>query len=303
MVETPSATLIESITTEEVDGKSEKEELLVQHRETYIIESKPITSSACAAVKHLRTQHGWLSRFRGMGVSFLHFFFAIHLSHLLAIFMPFGLAVLGSAAIFANMRMLITHVMISQQTGKFWLQRLPPRSQWKKVVGPTLLVVLAEHGGFFLPVMLWKALGLKSMAHATGMDLEGVDSAAHMACVTKIASIAIITFIYAVALIIPLKAALARIHASYLPQEEATIVHVHDEQAMSLKTAWQSLDRKALFRVYKAYATCAVMQSGLLFVAAAAVAAQAVLAMGPQVFDIVEAMYEESQKHPRDYWF
>ena len=281
MVETPTALLIESTTTEEKEDSMDKEPLLEQCEVT-LVQQAPITSSIRTTLQHLRETGGFFGRYRGLSMFAVYAFLCSQFSIVFSI-LPFGLGDVLTMIVLSTVRMAWTHVIVSAPSPLPWFRRLPSIKTFKSVAPITALVALSGELAIGIPFLFANALGLVESMDRQASGETIVDP---QACLVKIFAVAVVFFAWLILVVVPLDTVMARIHASLLSENEETIVSVHRE-AMSIKEAWKSVDWNARVRVYKAYLKGIAIQMSIMILFSAVVYVQLVMFLGPKFPEVI----------------
>jgi len=260
MVETPSAVLVESVVTSNVDldlednAKPKNPMLPSQHREAAIIEQAPITSSLYSISKHLRAVGGLLGRFRGFSMYIIYQMLLVHFFDALRFVLPRFIAYPATALLFAIPRMTWTHIIVSSPTSRPWFRRFPSIKDaavhMRKIAGPTTLVAMAE----IAAVVIFVELCPTEIRNPEVIDKDEMDCVKMQALIygTILAGLASLSWTAFVT--VPATGVLAKIQTSLLHEDEDTILVVDRTENMGFAAAWASFDWNARARVYKAYA-------------------------------------------------
>lgn len=281
MVETPTALLVESTTTEDKEDSLDKEPLIEQ-REITLVQQAPITTSIRRTVRHLRSVGGCLAAYRGAS------FFAVNvllLSQLSVIFsfIPFDIGNIVAATILSTIRMGWTHVVISSPSPLPWFRRIPSIKTFKAIAPITALSALCEELAVLLPIALAMTLGL----NADLTRLNESKDVHNQTCVMKMILVAAVCISWVILVVVPVTTVLSRMHASLLPEGEGTILTVHRQGAMTIKEAWKSVDWNARMRIYKTYVKGFVVQTSISLLFAAIVYAELTIFLGPRFPEVM----------------
>jgi hypothetical protein len=278
MVETPTALLIESTTTEDKEEGLEKEdsldkEPLLEQCEVTLVQQTPLTTSIRQTLKHLRSSGGFFARYRGIGLFSINILLLSQLSVIFS-FIPLGLGSILSATALSTLRMAWTHVAISSPSPLPWFRRIPSIKTFRSIAPITALVALSEELAVGLPLVLAMALGLTK-------DIDA------QACLLKVFAVAAVCFSWIILVVVPVTTVLSRIHASLLPEAEETIVTVQRDGVLSIKEAWKSVDWNARVRVYKMYLKGMMIQMSLMIMFSAVMYTELVLFLGPKFPEVM----------------
>lgn len=281
MVETPTALLIESTTTEEKEDSLDKEPLLEQCEVT-LVQQTPITSSIRTTLRHLRETGGFFGRFRGFSMFVVYGFLCSQFSIVFS-FLPFNLGDVLTMIVLCTIRMAWTHVVISAPSPLPWFRRLPSIKAFKSVAPIAAIAAVAEELSIAIPFLFAGALGLfESMdRQASGETIVDPE-----ACLVKIFAVAVVFFAWVILVVVPVTTVLSRIHASLLSEDQETIVSVHREP-LSIKEAWKSVDWNARVRVYKAYLKGFTIQLSMVILFAATIYIELALFLGPKFPEVI----------------
>lgn len=295
MVESPSTLLVETVTTQEKEG--EKEPFLEEH-EAVIVHEKPITSSTYKTILHLRSVGGYASRFRGWTMYSLYLFFVVHFSHIFAVVVPFSVGVVAASVLFVAFRVGWVQVIVSSPSPLPWYRRLPSFNVLRKVAGPTALLALVEELTMLVPLSILGAFELDRF-DGPSERANGPDDSEDMSamCAVQFVAVALVSIAWAVGVLVPMKAAVARIYASHLDKAEETIISVERTEDFGLAKAWKSVDWSVRKRVCFAYAKCMLIQWAIAALCFICIFAEVVLFFGPNYFDAYFAAMAETNEN------
>lgn len=288
MVETPTALLIESTTTEEKEETIEEKENsmdkepLLEQCEVTLVQQTPITSSIRTTLQHLRETGGFFARYRGFSMFAVYLFLSSQFSIVFS-FLPCGLGQVLTTIVLSTIRMGWTHVIVSAPSPLPWFRRLPSIKTFKSIAPITALVAVSEELSVGVPFLFASALGL---FESIDRQADGETIVDPEACLVKIFAVAAVFFAWVIVVVVPVSTVLARMQASLLPENEETIVSVHRE-ALSIKEAWKSVDWNARVRVYKAYLKGFAIQMSIMILFAAVVYVQLVMFLGPKFPEVI----------------
>jgi len=298
MVESTTTTAIITTTPapEDLDAKlpeyseldDTKAPLLEQ--ELLIIKTKPITSRFCATIRHLRSQAGIFSRFRGFHVLAIYDIAFKCYCGLLYSLLPHNLFIRSIVLIFASvlfcrLKATWTHIVISKPSSKRWYKRYIPRSSFRKLAGPTFVAAALQQLALGVPVYLFRASHFGQYMDGPNKFVELTPETA-IRVYMNLFSIVLLFLVAVICVVIPAHAALTRVQASLLPEEDEPIVpfdrtfngRIEPEMLgtkgyYGLREAWKSFDKEARFRLYGVYAklTAIEMALGMLYIVVVAV--------------------------------
>ncbi|MCJ1390266.1 hypothetical protein MMC18_003124 [Xylographa bjoerkii] len=308
MIEDPSTTII--LCTSEADAplpsavESEKGPVLEQ--EVLLVKSKPITAKFRTTIAHLRAHGGFLSRFRGAHV-LVAYYLAYHLMcSFLFRLVPHTLGyraiiTVATSTILCRLNATWTHIVISEASEKRFFQRVPARTSFRKLAGPTFLNAVAKQVVFLGLVEMFTTFGLQP--YVADLSKLGELSDAERLNVWFHSFIVLTTAILAgVFVIIPTHVALKRVQASLLPEDDESIVPfdrtfngkvvpeiLGGSGRVGMAEAWKSFDWNGRVRLFKVYAKVAAMQGALFMLFTIVVAGEVRVILGDQLDKIVMA--------------
>ncbi|KAL9118979.1 MAG: hypothetical protein Q9187_004465, partial [Circinaria calcarea] len=172
MIETPTATaIIRTAPTESEDPDAplvmpnEKDtNTRYVEQELLLVNAQPITARLRTTIRHLRDRAGYLSRFRGYHVAIIyqimhHVLFSLGLD-LSGQRITKPLLFILVTVLLCRWDAALTHIIISEPSDKNWFRRVPARSAFKKLIGPTLIAAVAEQVAVEMPKTLFDGFGL-----------------------------------------------------------------------------------------------------------------------------------------------
>ncbi|MCJ1398008.1 hypothetical protein MMC11_001205 [Xylographa trunciseda] len=303
MVEDPSTTII--IRTSEADAPLEKEPFLEQ--EVLLVKSKPITAKFRTTIAHLRAHGGFLSRFRGA-----HVLAAYSLAyHVLCWFyfrlVPDTLVYRAIIAVVAStllcrIHATWTHIVISEASAKRFYQRVPPRTSFRKLAGPSFLNAVVEQYISLGLIELFKNCGLQPYV-ADLSKLGALSNTERLNVWFQFFGFLTVAFLSVVFIVIPTHVALTRVQASLLPDEDEAIVPfdrtfngkvvpeiLGGSGRIGMIAAWKSFDWNGRVRLFKVYAKVAAMQGAFYMLFIIVLAAEIRIILGDQLDKLVMAV-------------
>ena len=314
MVETPGATQVirTTVTNHEdpdapllsVDEKAPAKAQIVEE-ELFTIKAKPITSKLRTTIQHLRSRAGWSSRFRGLGVAAIYhslhwLVMNLFISFLGSAPIPATIASVGSAVLLCRIKMVWTHIVISEPSSETWAQRLPERKIFKKIAGPTAYYALALQLSVYAPVLMAKSFGLDQYVNDPS-HFGDISPEARLSVMTEALMVFLIGFGAVVSVLIPAKTMLTRVHASMLPEKDEPIVpfdRTFDGRVISeelggtgnigMLEAWKTYDRSSRFNLLKLYAKVLAIQTAVTMLFVGIGVAELQLIMGDQLLKVAE---------------
>ena len=295
MVETPTATAI--IRTSE-ESKSEKDfdSAPLIEQELLLIKNIPITSKLHTTISHLRSTAGAFAPFRAIHVLAIYALCFHIVSSAFLHLLPYQSTLLRSVVFVVTSTFLSrfnatwTHIAISNPSSQSWFRRVPDRALFRKLAGPTFVAATIQQIAVLIPVKLYNAFQLQRYV-ANPQAFAALTDAERMTVWAQLALVVFAGLTTTLALLIPAHAALKRVQASLLPEEDTAIVpfdrtfggKVVPEGRLTLKEAWKSFDLGAKVRVYKVYGKVAAMQGALLVGFVLVCAAEMRIILGEQL--------------------
>lgn len=280
MIESPSSTTVVETAppayTDEPDAPLEKK-ADIESVEVVVINHKPITASVVGTIKHLHRVGGFAARWRGLFQAIIYHIaqnvvgniLTIPLTGLLGKMIGTSLAFLLATVGLCRLRMLWTHAMIAVPTSTRWYKRFVPRKQCRPLLLASLNYALAQQATLVFPILVAILLPVSFQ----GMQNQIV-TVLYLLCIPLTFLLTII-FVY-----LPAAAALTRIEACLLPEDQATIVPfdrlaiVGDidltERCSSKKlwrASWKSFTAAARIRVIKLYVKLIAFEIAFVLIA------------------------------------
>jgi hypothetical protein len=269
MIEQPKSAAIIRTPPEDQDSDApllKGDEKEVTEKELLIVQSRPITAKFRTSIRHLRLRAGRLSRFRGFHIYLANIFIRSIVVKSLSRF--FGRSLVAVALLevlvsvgLCRVTLLWNHVVISEPSKKSWLHRMVSRKQAFKIVLPTAIYSLLEHGTLSISRAIAKHSS--SMISQLIANPERVNHYSLMAEAVRMMVMGVLVPIF---IRIPAIIMITRVRASLLDQEEEPIVpfdrtfggRVISSAAggkgrLGIWEAWKTFDWNSLIRVHKIY--------------------------------------------------
>lgn len=231
-IETPPAISLPLNT----DNRKASDVLGINERQQYV------TSSIRGTIKHLRTQAGFFSAWRGLGASLAYHFATGSVAGILRGFLGTSLPatlVIGVLSIlfFARFSLAVTHIVISRPQPTWWLKRVlaTPWSSARQTLPAMAHFALAQ----------WASYGLLAIASGSGSSLP-----------IRV-SMTLLFFVMNLFVVLPLWVVLVRVQASLLPDTQEAIVSFdrtfgkEESDALSFKEAARSFKCQGWQRIMK----------------------------------------------------
>ncbi|MBE7180686.1 MAG: hypothetical protein INR71_05660 [Terriglobus roseus] len=229
MIETPTVDYIPVTALDNLDDSSKSTSPILINGEAHIVEkNRPITSKIRTTLRHLTAHAGWSARWRGLGYGIVY----TGCNGVVYAFVSGVLFWLPGAQVFAAIVAAVatapihcawTHKMIAVKSAKGPRARLPGRGVWRQLWIPNVVASASCQASMMLVALLTVVLARGSV------DL-GNDSTppqfndGFVAVVLKIFAVLALSFFLAFFVVLPNYAALTRIEATLLPDDEDTIV-------------------------------------------------------------------------------
>ncbi|KAF2099529.1 hypothetical protein NA57DRAFT_75029 [Rhizodiscina lignyota] len=267
MIETPTVDYIPISSLDSFDPTSKDATNLIIDGEPHtVMANKPITSKIRSTIRHLHKHAGFWSRWRGLGYFFLYSFAfgAVHFPIMSALrWLPAGetFAAILTSVLLAQLHCAWTHKMISMPSQKSFLSRIPPRAAWRQLWIPNAVAAGCMQASFQVIRMLALTLSYTIYDHE---KQQIVDS--WWIIVMKILAVLSLAFFLGFFIVLPNYAALTRIEATLLNDEEDTIVPfdrtfggkvtpvvVGGSGFHYVKEVCQTFDREARIRIIKLF--------------------------------------------------
>ncbi|GAP82960.1 putative ubiquitin carrier protein [Rosellinia necatrix] len=263
IVEDPSPPAYDPVSLNE-DGQSIAEDGFPTTDAAAVSAAPAITSSLRSTHRAVYSIAGWRSLFRGYA-SYL--FLVVSMGLVAGIFVGIGVPSLVAAPLIAvtvaQPYAAWTHIVISTPSSKYFWQRLPPfKRAFQATALPIVLNVFAAELATFVPSLLARVLKMNAWDPSEPSKLpqyNGDD--AWKGVVVLLAALAV-----QVLLVIPTQVVLTRVQASFLPEENDTIVPfdrsfggkvepaiVGGKGYINMIDAWKSFSRASWIRLVKLY--------------------------------------------------
>ena len=318
MVETPTATAYKAVEEEAVevdapllseDQKDEKKQLKALEQDLFLVKQAPITRKIRTAVKHIVAVAGPLARFRGLHVAILYSAIQSFLVNFIA--PNHGswerplVAVIATIGL-CRVKMLWTHIVISNPSQKTWYKRWPSVAAGKNVIVPTAVYAIARQAAVYIPLALATAVA----DNVKKPEVYGVDRQT-MQKIAAFQGLGVVAlFLVSVLLIvIPAEVTLTRVSASMLPEEDESIVPfdrsfggkvvptiLGGTGSVGMLDAWKTFDKEARTRLIKLYFKIFAIQTATAIFFVLTLVGELRLIMGKQ-FDTVIAFGYHNLKH------
>jgi hypothetical protein len=299
MIESPESTKVQIFTptssNSDLDKKdAESQDLLeVELEASTVTSTKPITTSIRRTARHLKSIGGCTAKWRGLGIfivySFVTHFIAGGLNLLIMRAIPFGETISNIAACLLASRLhcAFTHKLISMPSSKKLWERRVSRAQWKQLLAPTAMSILARD----MSIRTIVSVFVISSKAARSLSSSG-KAPAWVAPILAIAPGLITSVSLSIFVMLPAYAALVRKEASLLPEDEDTIVSfdrtfngklAHVSDTLSYKDAWKSFNSEARGRVIKLYTKFFFIMAAFVFIMIHVVGFELYMVAGDQV--------------------
>ncbi|KAF2757733.1 hypothetical protein EJ05DRAFT_486754 [Pseudovirgaria hyperparasitica] len=321
MIETPAAevTFTESDEPDNTLDKEQKEHLLETSPTVTIAPIKPITSNIRGTIKHLRSQAGRTSRWRGIVPAVIYSFLVSISFNLVQAIIPgeFGLLrmpIVNSLAALplARLHMAWTHAMISQPSNLRWYQRIQPLSSYKQLWLPTIVshsaAIYAVYATGYFAVLISQLFLSDTMDALT--EGKAVSGAAITGSILSVFAIFFFAVFAGLFIVLPAHVTLVRIEASLLPEDQDTIVPfdrsfggkvvpkvLGGSGAVGFLDAWKTFNWEARRRLIKLYVKNAAIQMMTVFTFVHLIAFEALAIMGKDIKHYMCKMNKYQKEH------
>ncbi|KAI0802803.1 ubiquitin carrier protein [Xylaria sp. FL0064] len=263
IVEDPSPPAYDPVSLNE-DGQSIAEDGYITTDGAAASKTPAVTSSLRSTHRAVYAIAGWRSLFRGYGAYlFCNFVAAVAASVFIGVGVPSFIAAPLVALAVAQPYAAWTHIIISTPSPKRFWQRLPPfKRTFKATAVPILLYVLASELASFLPRGLAILLHMNTWKPGQPNTLPQYQKDdAWKGILVLLAALVVQVF-----LVIPTQVVLTRVQASFLPEDDDTIVPfdrsfggkvepaiVGGKGYVNMIDAWKSFSRASWVRLVKLY--------------------------------------------------
>ncbi|TRX93683.1 hypothetical protein FHL15_005359 [Xylaria flabelliformis] len=275
IVEDPSPPAYDPVSLNE-DGQSIAEDGFPTADAAAISETPAVTSSLRSTHRAVYAIAGWRSLFRGYAAYlFLSIVMGIIASILVAVGVPSLIAAPLVALSVAQPYAAWTHIVISAPSSKYFWQRLPPfKRAFQATAVPILLYVFASELATYLPAGLAVLLNMSRWNPKEPNTLPQYNKDdAWKGILVLLAGLAVQVF-----LVIPTQVVLTRVQASFLPEDNDTIVPfdrsfggkvvpaiVGGKGYINMIDAWKSFSRASWVRLVKLYVKIFLIVVALTF--------------------------------------
>lgn len=276
MIEQPQTTAVATrIIDNSALAKDEKEHLIDE--EIILVKQDAITSSIRKTIRHLHNVGGFTARWRGLAISLVyHLAHSVSVNLFCSIFTPSalvqGAAYIVSSVMLSRVHMTWTHIMISNPSPKPWFRRFNADKKvaiesWKALALPSAVFATAQMLTIGLPFLVFVIF----TSGPTDVQQQLMGLAAGGLCM----------LLLSLSILLPASVTLTRIEASFLPDDEDTIVPF-DRTLNGARTAditldgedsapstprkslfveaWRSFDKPSRLRLVKFYIKMALVQ-------------------------------------------
>ena len=267
MIETPTVDYIPISSLDSFDPTSKDTANLIIDGEPHtVMQNRPITSKIRGTLRHLTQHAGFWSRWRGLGYFFLYSFAfgAVHFPIMAVLrWLPAGetFAVIITSVLLSQLHCAWTHKMIAMPSQKSFCDRFAARSAWRQLWIPNAVAAGCMQASFQLIKILAFALGYSAYNHEKQQIVNS-----WFVIALKIAAVLSLALFLAFFVVLPNYAALTRIEATLLSDEEDTIVPfdrtfggkvtpviVGGSGFHYVKEVCQTFDREARMRIIKLF--------------------------------------------------
>lgn len=307
MIESPESSTVQIFTpstdSDTLDKKdAEAEGLLVVELEPATVAStKALTTSIRRTARHLKSVGGFTAKWRGLGL-FIVYNIITHLvagllNRLGMRMVPFGETIsnLAAALMASRLHCVYTHKIMTMPSSKKPWERKVSRAQWKQLLAPTAISILARDFSLYAIVTTFVSTGMAAKHFADS------GKAAWIAPVLAIVPGLVAAIVLPIFVMLPAYGALVRTEASLLPEEEETIVSfdrtfggklAHVSSSLSYADAWKSFTSEARRRVVKLYVKFFFIMVALTIVAAHVLSFELFMVAGDQMQEYAEVVRE-----------
>jgi hypothetical protein len=248
-----------------------------------------ITASLRSTHRAVYAAGGWRSLFRGFSA---YFFLNIAKALVMGIFMGVGVPAIAAVPLVSFVLVqpyaTWTHMIISAtpSSKSFW-KRFPPfKKTFEATALPVLFYVLAKELSTILPIVLSAVLGMNVWDPKKPNTLPQIEKDdTWKGLLVLLSALGLHIF-----LVIPAQVVLTRVQASFLPEEEDTIVPfdrtfggkvepaiVSGKGYVSMTDAWKSFSRASWVRLIKLYVKIFLVSIALSLVWAAVIIPEFIL--------------------------
>ncbi|RWA05824.1 hypothetical protein EKO27_g9285 [Xylaria grammica] len=263
IVEDPSPPAYDPVSLNE-DGQSIAEDGFPTSDAAAVSETPAVTSSLRSTHRAVYAVAGWRSLFRGYAAYlFLNVVMAVFASIFLSVGIPSLIAAPLVAVAASQPYAAWTHIIISTPSTKYFWQRLPPfKRTFRATAVPILLYILATELSTFLPrgLALLLKMNIWDPKEPNTLPQYNKDDA------WKGLLVLLTALTVQVFLVVPTQVVLTRVQASFLPEEDDTIVPfdrsfggkvepaiVGGKGYVNMGDAWKSFSRASWVRLIKLY--------------------------------------------------
>jgi hypothetical protein len=261
-----------------------------------LVAQNPVTSSLSGTLKHLRQRAdcGWFTRFRGLSLYAVNGFVNFQLVRLFSVFLPVGLGNVLASILTVQLSMGWVHIVISEQSKKYWWKRLPSIQAWKKIIGPIAIFSILETFGQLVYFALLKMSGVGAFTNP--QEFNGLDAAtkARMAGAVSLISFGFIA--YSIVVVIPSFIMITRIKASLLSEEEVPIIpfdqtfggkviptELGGTGVLGIFDSWTTFDWNSRVRVLKVFLKVLAIETASIFLFIGVIVGEVWLFLDPEI--------------------
>ncbi|KAF2449149.1 hypothetical protein P171DRAFT_469290 [Karstenula rhodostoma CBS 690.94] len=299
MVETPAAAITIS-NHDEPASKDEKEGLLETGTEITLVHQKPITSSIRGTIRHLVSEAGKFSRWRGFRYQMIYALALGWTSSLLEAvfprFMPVSTVVIAaiSGAATANLHAAWTHKVISSPSDVSFWSRIPSRKEWKVLALPAAVAATMPYISLFLSLGFVSWFGIPKDMNSN--DFANYNGGQWASFILRCVAVLAISVCCTLFLCMPAVVTQIRVDASILPEDQDVIVPfdrtfggkvvpkvLGGTGCVGFMDAWRSFNWEARRRLIKLYIKGFMCLAALGFVIVHVLALEVFVIMGPEV--------------------
>ncbi|KAF2436371.1 hypothetical protein EJ08DRAFT_728901 [Tothia fuscella] len=311
MIESPESTTVQIYTpTSNSDDKLDKKEaeaqglLDVEIEATTVTSTQALTTSIRRTVRHLKSVGGRTAKWRGLGIFIMY---TLITSLVSGGFKMAGLRMVPSGETIANLFAALmasrlhcvwTHKIMTVPSDKKPYERKVTRAQWKQLLLPTAVSILARDMSIYTIVYTFVYTNMAAQ------KINQSGKATWMAAVLAIVPGLIAVIALPIFVMLPAYGALIRKEASLLPEEDETIISfdrtfggklAYVTSVLSYADAWKSFTSEARRRVIKLYVKFFFIMVAFVFFASHVLALEFFIVANDQVHQYAEVARQSLQ--------
>ncbi|KAF2812515.1 uncharacterized protein BDZ99DRAFT_461188 [Mytilinidion resinicola] len=305
MVESPSAEIALTSPPEDADPLMKNDGNVEENAgpNVTLVRAKPITSKIRTTLRHLKSQAGPLSKWRGLVpfifYNFTHAFVTKILDAVIPGFIPGRFFIFSSlsAVLLARVHAAWTHTVISMPSNKRFWRRMPPASSWRQLALPAAVKACAGYASLYVAVGFVYVLRLNRLNGNELATYKGVD---WFLLALRVTSLVAVVLLSALFVTLPAIVTLVRVEASLLPEDSECIVPfdrsfagkvvpaiLGGSGAIGFVDAWRSFNWEARRRLVFLYVKITLVMFAVMIILMPIMVFEIWVVMGPALQKLV----------------